>query len=316
VNLKAPLSKLTTAAARTAALYPGVPPAAPGVRLPSVPAPPYDPPVPPLIAPQEAPRTGVAGDYEAYSVQLPWPRSRETTFYTTTRRWRACDVYVELPTQLTAASFVLSVFVYAVSQWGQKTLVASGRINGITTDGNGQSWWEPAKWIVAARSVAEKYEVTAFVTQQSGAPNLAGTPKLTVVASDEMTEPPPTVGAIMLRATQGAGIRLSAVGLNAPPRLEVLGVQGVNDVAAARYLQLYDTSATSFGAITTAGFPPIAQWPMGAAIGGGISDYTFRYRSQSPALASVSPLGPALVISTTPGTFTPAADGWVTMMVR
>lgn len=283
------LPGMPTVGNRTAVRIPDFPAHMVGAAVPVV--------APPL--PQQPTVLGIASDYEAQTVSVDWPRTKEASVYLTSRRWRACDVFVELPSSLTQ-SFVLSLFVYAVAQ-GARTLVASGRLSFNPSLPNAST--ELRHWLVAARTVAERYEVTARVSQSSIAPNLTGKLTVTIAAADEMTEPQPGVGTFT-KVGSPNGVKFAAVQLSAPPKLEVVAVQGVNDVAAARYLMLLDDTSTSFAGLN--GSTPIMVWPLGATAGQGVFD-RISYRCQ---------LAPALGISSTAGVFTAAADGAATITVR
>lgn len=249
--------------------------------------------------PQQAPVLGVAGDYEAKTVEIDWPFFAETLVYQTTKRWRACDVYVDLPaTQLLPSAFTVSVFVYAVSQ-GARTLVASGRTRYTGGVGPFQQF-RPNSWMVAARSVAERYEVTARVDLNQAVPLPSGRFAVTVAASDEMTNPPDEIGQF---STVGiGGIDYTPVGETVPPVLELMSVRAVNTSAAPRYLFLFDTLAN----VAPAGQAAMI-WPLGPGAGYGVTDDNVRYRSR---------YAPLLLVSSDGITFTQAADCTVTAAVR
>lgn len=281
-------------------------------RLPSMPVRPYDPPVPPPAAGAADPFVlGAANSYEAQSINnLPWSavRSTEIDIYQTHRRWRALDVYVNYDATITSA-FILSVFIWSVTQSGQRALVASGRM------GPGRS--AASAWIAAARSVGEKYIVSAVANFPSAAATPTTQLQFTIAASDEMTEPRDTQ-AIGVASYVGDFVRFNApAGLTAPRRLEVVGVRGINTAAApaARYLQLYDTNLNTTALLAAAGLIPIAEWPLGAGDGSGVVDEEFRYRAGVAIGADVT-YAPFLVVSSTPGVYTVAADGRCGISVR
>jgi len=267
------------------------------IRLPTLPRemlPPLSPAVSPPL-PQQPPVLGVSSDYEAKTVPVTCTRGQEVSVYITSRRWRACDVFVEIP-ETVAQVFTLSIFVYAIAQ-GSRTLVASGRLvfNSATPS------LEPRKWIVAARTVAERYEVTARVDYSTIAPQFTNPLLVTVAASDEMTEPPDELGSITKYGSPN-GVKFAFVQMTIPPFLEVLAVQGVNTAGAARYLMLFDDTSTSFAGLTS----PVMVWPLGDSAGQGFADH-IRYRCRR---------APALAISSTAGAYTAAADGAASITVR
>jgi hypothetical protein len=275
------------------------------VRLPSIPEnllPAASPPRPP--PPQQAPSVlGVASTYESASVSPSWPRGVEQSIYITSQRWRACDVYVELPAGLSAGpDFTLSILVYSVSQ-RSRTLVATGRIDFSASALSTST--ELRHWVAAARASSERYEVVARLDQLIGSPNLTGQPTITVVATDEMTPPPANIGAFS-RFSQGAAeMKFQLGALPPPPRLEVLSVRGVNTVNLTRYLQLYDASITLYAQL--AGKVPVFVWPLAKVAGEGISADVF-YRCQ---------LAPVLVISDNPILYNATGDtGAIGMTVR
>lgn len=267
------------------------------VRLPTAPAHmlPSNEPPPPPPPPQAAPVLGIAASYEIVTNTVDWSRAQESSVYITSRRWRACDVYVEFDAGI-ANAFILSVFVYAVAQ-GSRTLVASGRIerSGVHPASNIQ-------WIVAARSVAERYEVTTRYDGSTLGPALPGKLKVTVAASDEMTSPPSGIGTLT-RFGAPSGVKFAAVQTSVPPRLEVVHVQGVNEAGGAPlYLMLFDNTSPNFGTLSD----PIMVWPLGSLDGDGAYE-TISFRCA---------LAPALAISSTAGVYTPAALGAVSLTVR
>lgn len=288
---------------------PGVPV---GVRLPSLGVGrPYDPPDLPLAppAPPAAP-LGVASDYEAITKAVSFQTgnnpgvqttSPEIIVYQTTRRWRACDVYLD-PSGLTERTgAVLSVFVYAVSSSGAKTLVASGRLSSVSGVISG---YRGPQWVCAARGLAEKFEVS-FRYLDGGAANFAGEVTMTVVAADEASDPPAWVGVVPMRGgVQLTGVALRGAGGLFVDKPELVGIQAANTAAAARYLQLHEGAGAVLG-----GAVPVMVWGMGAAIGASVVDQAIRYRARAGYSLAV-------LVSTTPDTYTAAADGAVSAQYR
>lgn len=268
---------------------------------------------PPRPPPPQAPPPilGRGGDCEAATVAIDWPMYQETRVYTTARRWRACDVSVSIPENLayTAIGFTVSICIYAISQ-GTRTLVATGRSRfDLSAGAPDAARYFPVKWTAAARTVGERYEVTASVDTQR-VPAIAVIPgklTITIAASDEMTDPPDAVGewSMLVAGAATSQIVIQPVGFTIPPRLEVMAVQAVNTVAFQRYLFLFDTTAFTAG---TAPFgAAVKVWPLGAAAGSGAFESNIRYRCR---------FSPILAISTTANVFTQAVDGTLAMTVR
>jgi hypothetical protein len=259
---------------------------------------------------------GVASDKrrEVYSAVVPMPSKGlgnpglpgELSVYKTQAAWRACDVYAALvpPSGGFTSGCLLSVFVYAVSR-GSRTLVATGRqfVEG-TIDA------VPMRWVAAARSIAERFEVTVMCTQNEAAVAFVGQIALSVVATDEAVEPPPWVGLDTAQHVYLFGSntpsRMSPLNVNsqAPAHVEIVRFAAVNHVAADRYLMLFDTLT---GANPANGARPIMVWGLGATLGAGIAE-ELGYRAQ---------LGvPQLLMSSTYNTLTIATDGLITGLCR
>jgi hypothetical protein len=294
---------------------PGAPPAGAPPRLPDLGGVvPYAPVVPPpILEQQQAPILGVSDTYEAATTQLQWPLNVEATVYTARQRWRACDVYVELPNQ--GDPFLadggqrayLSIFVYARSVQGARTLVASGRMGPYGDQSLPTFPLVAQRWVAAARADAERYEVTAQFTCNNALTlaHLFDAPiRVTTVLTDEMTQAPPLVGVAPALGQVGTAIRMVAAGTRPPvPQPELVGVQCVIDTGAgpaARFLHLHDSAALNLN-----GHVPLAIWPLGNEDGQGISDFNMAIRLGSPGTASS---GLALVSSSTAAITTLAND--------
>lgn len=311
--------------------YPDAPVRSPGVRLPDMPeGMAYEPNLPPFVAAQVPPREGVAETYEASSVLVDVSQiaNRERLVYKTHNRWRACDVYLDIapdvagptggPPPLGEFFFLFSVFVWAVSQAGSKTLVASGRMPyDLRLNALGEQIYPTrVRWIAAGRAVAERYEVTIHMRCLiTDAPT--GKVTVTVIAADEMTEPEDRLGSFVIFSAAGVPIQLTtALGTTiAPKLLEVVGVRAVNTAAAARYLMLFDTQL-GVTAATLATIDPVYVFPMGAAAGSGFSDYTIRYRCKEVNLTPGVPSAPVLAISSGPAVYTAVVDGACSLTLR
>lgn len=278
----------------------------------------YEPPVPPRVLPQAAPDINEKYELSTQSYIVPVNIGpQETVVYTTSRPWKACDVYlVPVIGSVTPVTGVLSVFVYALNQ-GSRALVASGRFcfAGIGTESLGVAapTITTPMWIAAARAVAGAYEVTAR-WDQINALGAQGNPQihLTTIASNEAVEPPPDVGSDLYSAilmVGGADSRLGqlTIGTTRPPRIEVLRVSAVNGAAAARYLMMFDIQGDPQGGGLQR---PLMVWPMGSLAGEGISvPFRYRQRQQPDGLLS-------FWASSTPQTFTAALDCSIQVVAR
>lgn len=284
-------------------LPPGAAPDEPSPRLPSLGGvQPYDPPFAPAVPPDPAPSLGQATDFEVGTVSGAAVTSGQTSIITTQRRWRAIDVYVTALGPLSNKSGILSIFVWAVSTSGARTLAASGRWS-TYPNGGASSGIEPNTqlWVAAGRAVCERWEVSAVWTQFA----VVGTPptnlQVTAVASDEAVEPPPRLGTLQNVPTAGYVVASSfneaTIGLTVSPQKELVAVSAMNGAAAARYLHMFDI-ATALG-VPANGTAPIMCWPLGAAAGQGVVDESVRYRATRNLV---------LAVSSTPVTFTNAAD--------
>jgi hypothetical protein len=293
---------------------PGLPTAPSGqrVRLPDFPQG-LRPVLRPVVAsppPQEPAVMGFAGSYEANTIDMAWPFGREVKVYTTQKRWRACDVYADFTRDFAPAEVIATLCVYAIADGG-RTLVATGRVSSLLPDPAPGIALRLASWAVAARSVAAKYEVTARFATNGDPADLATLPgrfRVTVAASDEMTEPRSGVGVVSRLAEEV----LFVYGDFAPflmnealPYLEVLQVQGINTAAAARYLQLYDTPVTTSSDLV--GLTPRFVWPMGALAGAGVVADLSGFRAQS---------SPVLAVSSAAYEYATVSDGVIGVSVR
>ena len=277
-------------------------------RLPQLPGGAYAPPAAVIAPPAPPVILGSSDTSEAVTAVIPWPINKEVSVFKSSRRWRACDVYVEIPPALGALGpFTVTAFVWAFSRTAGRSIVASGRFryNG-NPDANGALIdAHLTGWIAAARAVAEQYEVTVHFTPISSlAPPPPGQLSVTVACSDEMVQAPARLGAI------GYGpdsfIKFRAVQMFTPPRLEVVGVQGLVTDAGPAFLQLYDCTASS--TLALAGLSPRLEWPLGAAVGQGVSDFDVQYRCNH---------APFLAVSSTPGFYTdPGSNGLGYLWVR
>jgi hypothetical protein len=169
---------------------PGAPPLAPSPpRLPSL----HDlkPPDVPFPTPgaNMAPPPAPPNELETDSVQFQTAQDfqAETLVFSTQRRWRAIDVYVQIPTTFVGIQLsAVRVKVWAITEAG-RFLVASGF---ATSPANGTAL---TAHIASARTLASRFDVTVSVLgAAAGSANLV----LSYVASDQATTSPPNVGVI------------------------------------------------------------------------------------------------------------------------
>lgn len=298
---------------------PALKPTPPGVRLPAMPAPAYDPPVLPPMSPPPATPFGSAGRIESITVQQPFRANQERIVYTTKGTWRAIDVYIDISSLPSFVNSTWTVFVYAVSD-RTRTLVASGRVVSYTPPAPGDVI-QGTKWIAAARSQATRFEVTVHYTDSNGAPipsTTSGVVPITIAASDESDSAPEELGAVPVadHAIAG-GVEIDDVtsaglgGLPFWPSPELLKIYAIVDeaVVTPRYLHVYVAQA----AVAIAGAPGILVFPIApgvAAAGGGLYVTDVRFRFPDPRFSL------SVLASSTAALYTPANDVFVNAVVR
>jgi hypothetical protein len=268
------------------------------VRLPALPFGGYEPPATQPTAPERvAQQLEQDKNLEAYTVTLPVPAdvasfdAGELVVYKTFAPWRALDVYVQVRTPA----------VYAIVG-GARTLVASGRYEAGGNVG-AQTW----KWMAAARSQAQRFEVTIQYCQPTIITQSTSLVDVAIVASNEATDVPDDVGTELANVVYMNAVltvaNIAALTTQVPHRLELVSVRAVNGAAAPRFLQLHDLATLNPGA----GAVPLMVWPLGNAIGLGLAEMRVRYRAKNR---------PILVTSTTMNTFTAAADCSISAQLR
>jgi len=246
---------------------PGLPP---GVQ-------PYDPPAAAPPPPTAQPFLGQSEDsFETQSITIPWPQQTLTpdafvSVYTTKRRWRACDVFIEVIDDITASNaIILTVQVLAISQAGS-TLVETGRFPVY------EALAGVSRWLAAARTSGERYEIRMHLWR----PTVVGPPpngklKVTIACTDEMTEPPKGVGVIPAARTYNSLIRWAFTGILAPPAMRLIGYSAVipDGVTGARFLVLADSNSSALNPNTDpANYTPQAIMPMGSVAGDGFTTF-------------------------------------------
>jgi hypothetical protein len=302
-------------------------------RLPTQPIQPYDPPIVPLPAPPPVPLAGFGDGSELWTQQYPFPYPPNQKYgggqivYTTHKRFEACDVYVDLPNLNTQTDplqgAIISIYVFAISQAGQRTIVASGRLrdNAVHSKAVAQGAVVPPTWVASARSVAQRYQVMVGVYVPAGVIASTMPPiNVTVVASDQANDSPPLIGAMRTGSgglTAEIDRMVPAVDLNVysnpaifvVPQPELIGLLAVNGAGGtfaapvARFLQYFENDG-----VLNAGDTPQMEWPMGNVDGEGLVDWNVRWRSQVDVMR--------FRFSSTPQTFTSVTDCFMQVFVR
>ncbi len=277
-----------------------------GLRLPAGPrgGPPSGPPPTP-------PGLGASGESELFVVTSNGPLADPGLIASTSKLWRACDVYVTVQPSAASINGTLSFFIFAVTR-GVRALVASGRISLSPQSGEAAAPSPTAPvWVAAARCGASSFEVvgTFSNTHADLNPSVVNM-TISVIASNVDAPPQEDVGALpmglacgQLTGPLGKLGLITVVGQTLPLRMKLLGVCAVNGAAAARFLHVHDTTD---GTVALGGLTPLWIYPMGAAIGAGIVDRSFRYRAQG-ALQIV----PSSTLSTTTIVADCALQAWV-----
>jgi len=249
---------------------------------------------------------GVGYEMDSRSFAFPMDMTnQEQPVWSTTRRWKAIDVYVAPQCVIATFHGELSIFVYAETA-GIRSLVASGRID-LANQGNfGRPVSLPA-WVCGGRSETTNYLVTYSFTDalqvllvpQQGAFNV------TCVASDRADPVPAGIGEFVAPTVGGSFGTLGALA-SFPGKSELVALGGANTVAAARWLHVHDRIAPVVPA-GLAGLTPRITFPMGAVIGDGFYTRDIRFRARGALM---------VVCSSTALTTTAAADGAISVSFR
>ena len=246
---------------------PLVSPAVSRLSVPSMQPAIYVPPPAEIAPPPPPPTVGGDDSYESSRVELAaWPGSVPQTVYTTKRRWRRLDVYVQPTDQNPAAGIVggqfnfssglvLSVFIFAVNN-GIRTCVASGRR--IIFD-YGATPRPFVSLIASTAVVAERFEVVTSFRKPAVAAELAGGLLFNVIGSNEAGEPNRETGVAVTGAFSSiTSYAAGAVAQVAPFELVRLSVANGAGVGVARWLHVHDT--LSIGSL--AGLVPMISVPV------------------------------------------------------
>lgn len=271
-----------------------------GLRLPSIPAPAYDPPPPKGLDP--TPQTSAAARREIKNFSLVDPPSglSEILLFTFDSPWRGCDVYLYPPaTIFQAFQGFARVKIYAVSDVG-RALVASGMYApAITPPGGIGLTPSGAIWIAGVRGIAQRFEVTCALSGAIITPGTVGNTLQAVgIASDEATTIPREVGESRLAAAgliTGACLPGNGAGSDDKLAMLVTKIVAGNTAPAFRYLQLHAAATVAGASVLT--LRDVIAIPPGQTV---VVDQPMGRYTQSGLVA---------IVSTTPQILTAAAAG-------
>lgn len=227
----------------------------------------------------------------------------EKTVFSSSGRWRGCDVFLSATSGAGAAETVLTIKVYAVTK-GHRVLIQTGR---CAVAGTGAKFTaSPAdSWVAAARAGASTFEVTISAWLAAGAQPPAGSVyTVTIVCADQLVDPPDDVGTITSTPATSLALNDNGTTTAAPPALELLAVRAACSAAGARFLHAHSSPTASN---TPAGLAPAMTWPMGSAAGDGVVESRIGFRV---------PANLQIAISSTVGATTLAGDGEFTATLR
>lgn len=269
-----------------------------GRRMPSVPE--FLPTSPAPAAPlPSALARKVDADHESCLVDVPCPNSTRVPVYTTSKRWKAIDVYLAQPTFALGAGAVLRVHVYAVTE-GVRTLVGTGCYRDVPIVPS-----DPSQWLVAVRQAADRYDVELSYNDLPGSET--DRVQLAVVASDEAQDSPLVLGAMAVGPTTNLISNVNAFAVLAPSDpLELVGLTAAA-IVPQRYLHVHDLGSTA----AVAGAAP--RMVIGFPSVGSSVDVEPSALMRAKRFSN----GVCLAISTTPGETTLAGvgdvafQGWV-----
>lgn len=282
---------------------PTAPKPAPSVQLPPASLV-YVPPEAPPPAPPEVINQNEGADYEAVTSRVTvstvkgvtMARSQEIPVYRTRKRRRGVDVYVDASQLAVRSGATVRILVYGISANGGRALVSTGNLE-ISTNGAGgvltaTSWPQASRLVCSSRAICEAFEITLVYFDTAGAPGarLQQVIPVTVVASDEATDPDPSIGLMCARNDW--------VGANfVVPKVELVQFEAFNQVAADRYILLIESTPAAVG-----GAAAIMQWGLPSGLGQSIwvTDINRRTRGDSSGLA--------LFASSTPNALTSVGD--------
>lgn len=208
---------------------------------------------------------------EFFQQQFPWPDGGgEMLIYTTSKQWRACDVYLaQSATQPNVGVWTMRVYALVA---GMRVLVATGRLG---PEASNIAPYRPI-WIAAARGQASQFEVTLQLLV-IGPPITPAKLTVGVACSNEANEPPPSIG--LARFGPGQSTALATVRLPDPELVFLTGSIDVG-VATPRFLHVHDVP----NGTVIAGATPQFSFALGNAGGQGGS-WTLNYRSISGFLS-------------------------------
>jgi hypothetical protein len=227
----------------------------------------------------------------------------ERSVFSSSGRWRGCDVFLTASTPVAGAEMILTVKVYAVTK-GHRVLLTTGR---YVAAGTGAKFTAspPDSWVAAARAGAATFEVTITSWVAAGAAPPAGsTYTISIVCTDQLVDPPDDVGTITSLPATSLALNDNATSTAAPSALELVAVRAACSAAGARFLHAHSSPVASN---TPAGLAPAMTWPMGSAAGDGVVESRIGFRV---------PANMQIAISSTVGATTLAGDGEFTATLR
>lgn len=249
---------------------------------------------PPQAAPRQSP-DGVLSDREAVLREMQLPNVsgagsiQEIPVYSTVRRWRGCDVYVDASQVSLAAGQFISVGIYAVAR-GVRQLVASGRSRGSS-----------GRLASVRRAIAERFDVTvAFNGVTTGSDRV----QVAVVAADEaLPDPDPLEGRISLTNDGLLESAAASLTVQTPIPFELVALNAAANVGANLFLNVHGVTAP-------AGLAPVFSFGNIQALGDTLHVDSPILRAQrfSPITVAVSSSAAATVLAAAGAV---VFNGWV-----
>lgn len=212
-----------------------------GASLPPI----YRPPpahAPPL--PDERARFVEALGYDLHEIRFPSTlgTAAPQLAVATSRRWRAIDVYAQIPRAFFAgAGAYMRVLIFGVNQYTGRSLVASGLYGGTPATGQTAA---AARIVGALGPIPQQFEV--HVALSGGIPTADDSWNVTAIATDEAAENDTDDGAAILAGAAALpGVLTTATilpgGAALPAwQLALASVHATNNAGAARWLQFHD----------------------------------------------------------------------------
>jgi hypothetical protein len=231
-------------------------------------------------------------DYEGGWQKVIVPDQSNARVFSTTRRWRGIDVFIARPTFTPSATALLRVKIFAVVEGMDRVLVASGILRHNSFDPT------PSTWICGARVACDRFDVEFSCNESPASPGVDAV-DIGVIASDELVELPPEIGAVSLTDTPRitTDTNKAPTILTGDPGYELVSVHATA-IAAARWLHIHDQD--SVDPIFLTGIAPVFSFGF-SAIGESVPDV-----SRALLRGYRFTTGLAAIASSTAGTTTPA----------